>query len=59
MLEQIKHEPTGAVLPHGVALLRDPMLNKGTAFSERGVNAGFAWPVALPMFFLWKCRHSA
>src|SRR4249919_204603 len=35
MLEQIKHEPTGAVLPHGVALLRDPMLNKGTAFSEK------------------------
>ena len=35
MLEQTKHEPTGAVLPHGVALLRDPMLNKGTAFSEK------------------------
>jgi malate dehydrogenase (oxaloacetate-decarboxylating)(NADP+) len=34
MLEQIK-QPTGAVLPHGVALLRDPMLNKGTAFSEK------------------------
>ena len=35
MLEPAKHEPTGAVLPHGVALLRDPMLNKGTAFSEK------------------------
>ena len=34
-LNRLKHEPTGAVLPHGVALLRDPMLNKGTAFSEK------------------------
>ena len=33
-LEQIQTRPA-ADFPRGMALLRDPLLNKGTAFSER------------------------
>ena len=35
MLKQDKRRAAHTGLPHGVALLRDPMLNKGTAFSEQ------------------------
>jgi malate dehydrogenase (oxaloacetate-decarboxylating)(NADP+) len=31
--------PTAVNFPHGVALLRDPLLNKGTAFSEKERDA--------------------
>jgi len=31
--------PTAVDFPHGVALLRDPLLNKGTAFSEKERDA--------------------
>ena len=31
--------PTTVDFPHGVALLRDPLLNKGTAFSEKERDA--------------------
>ena len=31
--------PTTVDFPHGVALLRDPLLNKGTAFSEQERDA--------------------
>ena len=31
--------PNAADLPRGVALLRDPLLNKGTAFSEKERDA--------------------
>src|SRR6516165_5046672 len=54
--------PTAVDFPHGVALLRDPLLNKGTAFSEKerdafGLRAcslhtccrrSNKWPVSLP-----------
>jgi malate dehydrogenase (oxaloacetate-decarboxylating)(NADP+) len=32
-------KPAGTDLPRGFALLRDPMLNKGTAFTEEERNA--------------------
>jgi malate dehydrogenase (oxaloacetate-decarboxylating)(NADP+) len=34
-LEQVGPAPAGPVFPRGLALLRDPLLNKGTAFSEQ------------------------
>jgi malate dehydrogenase (oxaloacetate-decarboxylating)(NADP+) len=38
-LMNVNTSPTAAEFPRGVALLRDPLLNKGTAFSEKERDA--------------------
>ena len=38
-LLNVNTPPNAAELPHGFALLRDPLLNKGTAFSEKERDA--------------------
>jgi len=38
-LLNVNTSPTAAEFPRGVALLRDPLLNKGTAFSEKERDA--------------------
>jgi len=39
MAARLGTHSAASVLPRGVALLRDPLLNKGTAFGERERNA--------------------
>src|SRR6266566_2999292 len=39
MLDRAAAQPVVSDFPHGVALLRDPLLNKGTAFSEEERDA--------------------
>jgi malate dehydrogenase (oxaloacetate-decarboxylating)(NADP+) len=45
--------------PHGMALLRDPLLNKGTAFTEQERDALGCAVSCRRMCFPWRRRPSA